>query len=90
METVKKEKPRYFLTTTEEMIMNREFDGFRGGRIEIYDEENKGGYALTEVRFFVPENMYNGFIEMFDFKSLTLREMKHLRLMFDGEEIIKL
>jgi len=45
METVKKEKPRYFLTTTEEMIMNREFDGFRGGRIEIYDEENKGGDA---------------------------------------------
>ena len=83
-----KEKKRYFLSVVEEMIQNSEYFGFRGGRIEVYDNESDSSYALLEIRFFIPEWMIEPFRKMFDFKELTEKEMKYLRLSIDGEAII--
>ena len=61
-------KGRYFLSVVEECIMNRTFDGFRAGRIEIYDEKKDTPYAIDEARFMIPEEFIEGFRELFDFK----------------------
>ena len=61
-----KQKKRYFYTFTEEMIMNRDWDGYFGGRIEVYDRESKTGYAVYEGRVFLPRECYGRFRECFD------------------------
>ena len=50
----------YFLSVIEEMILNSDYKGFRGGRIEVY--KNNSSYAEWEFRFFIPEWMYGLFI----------------------------
>jgi hypothetical protein len=77
---------KYLLSVTEEMIMNREFDGFRGGRIEVWGDEP---HNIYEFRFFLPEWMFESFMEMFDFKNITEKELKHLRLMIEGEKVFE-
>lgn len=60
---------RYYLSVTEEMVMNPEYFGYRGGRIEVYDRKDKmNPYAVYEARFFVPECMFEKFREVFDGK----------------------
>ena len=83
-------KKRFFLSVVEEGIMNRHFFGFSGGRIEIYDENSDSPYALTEIRFFLPDWMAHHFREMLDFKKLSVKEMKYLRLELNGEDILKM
>jgi len=61
-----KQKKRYFYTFTEEMIMNREYDGYFGGRIEVYDRKSESPYAVYEGRVFLPRECYSKFRECFD------------------------
>ena len=39
---------RYYLSFVEEAVMNPEYEGFVGGRLEVYDG---GPYAADEIRF---------------------------------------
>ena len=57
---------RYYLSVIEEMIQNPKHYAYRGGRIEIYDEERKDGYAVGEARFLIPEDMIVPFRKLFD------------------------
>jgi hypothetical protein len=70
-EKVIAEKPpkRYFFSVVEECIMNSEYAGYRGGRIEVYDNESDSSYAIGEARFFLPEEFMEGFRNVFDFKD---------------------
>jgi hypothetical protein len=52
---------------TEEVVLNPDYAGFRGGRIEIWQD---GPYDVAEVGFLVPEEMFNSFREVFDGKSV--------------------
>lgn len=61
-----KQKKRYFYTFTEEMIMNREYDGYFGGRIEVYDRKSDSPYAVYEGRVFLPMECYEKFRACFD------------------------
>lgn len=77
---------RYFLNVIEEMVMNLEYQWGRGGRIEVYDRENKqDGYAVYEARWFVPKEAADAFREVWDFK-----EFDHLpNILFDMEGELK-
>ena len=86
MKKVKKKK-RFMLSVTEECVLNPAYFGFRGGRIEIYDNESESGYAVWEFRFFVPDWMMNGFRKMVDFKYLTEKEMRNFRIDIEGGRI---
>jgi hypothetical protein len=83
---VSKKSKRYFFSVVEEMIMNPKFNGFRAGRIEVYDNQSKSPYAMEEYRFMIPEEFYYEFREIFDFKESDLPiEIKWD--MFDIKEI---
>ncbi len=82
-----KKKKRFFITITEECVLNKNYFGFRGGRVEIYDRKSKDGYAVWEFRFFVPEFIYQQFHEMLDFKELTEWEMRNFRIDIEGGRI---
>lgn len=57
---------RYTFSVVEEVTKNSEYKWGVGGRIEVYDQQNKSQYAIEEYRFFVPVEMYDKFFEMFD------------------------
>lgn len=66
---------RYFFSVVEECVMNPDYEGYRGGRVEVYDEQNNSGYAIYEARFLIPEEFFETFREMFDCKYSNLMPM---------------
>jgi hypothetical protein len=50
--------------------MNENAKYFAGGRIEVYDERSKNGYAVYEGRFWIPIELMSAFRECFDYKEL--------------------
>lgn len=62
-------KKRYFFSVVEEMIMNPKYKGYRGGRIEVYDQKDKSGYACYEARFLIPEEFMDAFRKCWEFKE---------------------
>lgn len=70
-----KQKKRYFFSVTEEFIMNPEYQGYRGGRIEVHDRESENPYADYEARFTIPEEFYDAFREVFDWQESDLMPM---------------
>ena len=59
---------RYFISVVEEMILNPKFKGYRGGRIEVTDKQSDDHFP-REYHFFIPEEFYEGFVRVFDFKE---------------------
>ncbi|MBW2046662.1 MAG: hypothetical protein JRI96_17610 [Deltaproteobacteria bacterium] len=58
-------KKRYFFSVVEEMVMNPKFDGYRAGRIEIYDRRGE----TREARFLIPEEFMDDFRKIWDSKE---------------------
>lgn len=54
-----KDNKDYILFVTEEVIMQEGWEGFRAGRVELWNEDSP--YSIKEGRFFVPENMFRIF-----------------------------
>jgi adenine specific DNA methylase Mod len=79
------EEKRFFFNVIEEMIMNPQYAGYRGGRIEVYDSEDESGYAVYEGRFFLPEEFYHEFREIFDFKYTD----KFVRIDFNTAKLVE-
>jgi len=73
--TKKKSNHKYFFSVVEEAIMNKDYFGYRGGRIEIHREDQP--YAVDEVRFFIPEKFMEDFRKLFDFKT-TDKKIFHI------------
>ncbi|MDP2940057.1 MAG: hypothetical protein Q8O13_08270 [Candidatus Omnitrophota bacterium] len=59
-------KKRYFFSVVEEMVMNPKFDGYRVGRIEIYDRKGES----REARFLIPEEFMVDFRRLWDSKDV--------------------
>ncbi|PIU76174.1 hypothetical protein COS75_00450 [Candidatus Pacearchaeota archaeon CG06_land_8_20_14_3_00_35_12] len=77
-----KKHKRYSFSVTEEMVMNPKYFGFRGGRIEIFDRKSQSPYSIYEARFFVPEEFFEAFREVFDGKE-TNKSPKKTYLRWD-------
>ncbi len=71
------EKKRYFFSVVEEMIMNENAEKFRGGRIEVYDNKSKNGYAVYEGRWWLPIQIAQQFYDLFD--GLETDDLPYLR-----------
>ena len=61
---------RYFFSIIEEAILNPDpkYQGYRTGRIEVTDNQSDEHYP-REYRFWIPEEFYEGFRKLFDFKE---------------------
>ena len=68
-------KERYFLSFTGECIMNPEYDGYTGGRVEVYDDAGDDTYAVEEIRYFTKNKDFHGFVEYWDFKDVTASQL---------------
>lgn len=69
---------KYFLSFVEEAVMNPRYEGYVGGRMEIYDAKN-GPYALREVRFFTRDrDAFCAFRNKWDFKIVTERRLAQI------------
>jgi len=69
---------KYFISFIEEGIFNPKYDGYIGGRVEVYcdGEEN----AIEEIRFFTKDvKGFSKIIERFDFKDISRKRLDRLR-----------
>ena len=55
---------RYTYGITEEMIQAPDFAGYAGGRIEVFDSEDKKGWPIYEGRFLIPLEIFGEFRDM--------------------------
>lgn len=74
---------KYFLTVTEEAVLNPEYYGMRGGRVECYSKDDK--YAVYEARFLVESSMYDDFMKFFDFREVD--KLPYIRFDYKGDKI---
>jgi len=74
---------KYFLSFIEESIMNLKYEGFRGGRIEVFKCSEEGGdRACDEIRFFVSpknESSFLVFRDKWDFTEVSEEELGYIR-----------
>jgi hypothetical protein len=69
----------YFLSFVEEGILNSDYFGYVGGRIEVY-EVGLEGYAIGEIRFLTKKQKeYHRLREKWDFEDATVKELERLR-----------
>ena len=77
-------KKRYFFTLTEEMVMNKKYESFCAGRIEVFDSKNNTGYACYEARFTIPREFMEDFRKTWDGKESD--EMPYIRWDYPKEK----
>jgi hypothetical protein len=69
----------YFLSFVEECILNRDFWGYVGGRIEVY-EIGSEKYAIEEIRFLTKKlDAYHKLRGRYDFEDVTAKGLERLR-----------
>ena len=56
---------RFFYSIIEEMVLNPEYYGYAGGRIEVWDTKADSLYP-EEYRFLIPVELMGGFREWLD------------------------
>jgi hypothetical protein len=68
----------YFLSFVEEGVMNPDYMGCVGGRIEVYKPDEV--YADYEIRFITKEiTRYSELREKYDFESVTEEELCNIK-----------
>ena len=68
-------RQNHFLSFIEEFVLNPAYDGYIGGRIEVYGN-NPLGYADKEIRFFTMKaDEFRAFRERWDFKDVTDKQL---------------
>jgi len=69
----------FYLNFVEEFVLNPDYEGYRAGRVEIFQETpQESPYAIDEYRFFYPrekEKAFDIFRDKWDFKSLNEEEL---------------
>jgi hypothetical protein len=69
----------YFLSFVEEGILNSDYFGYVGGRIEVY-EVGLEGYAIGEIRFLTKKQKeYHRLRGRYDFEDVTAKGLERLR-----------
>jgi len=79
---------RFFFSVVEEGVLNPDYEGFRMGRIEVYDEKSDSPYADYEARICLPEEFFEEFREVFDLKESDL--MPRIVWKFEEDKPIKI
>ena len=69
---------KYFLSFTEEMVLNEAYAGYVGGRVEIHEQE--GEYAIDELRFFTKDvDKFYEFRDKWDFKQVNEKQFSKFK-----------
>lgn len=69
----------YFLSFVEECVMDPIYEGYVGGRIEVY-EIGSEKYAIEEIRFFTKKlRAYHKLRGRYDFEDVTEKGLERLR-----------
>lgn len=62
------------------MNTDPKYDGYIGGRIEVYDNEKNSPYASEEIRFFTKkQDEFNKLREKWEFKNLDEKKLDKLK-----------
>ena len=70
----------HFLNFVEEIIMNENYQGYRAGRIEVYDNETDRPFSDEEIRFFTDDvKGYYKFQDKYDFKDVSKETLEKVR-----------
>lgn len=69
---------KYFLSFVEEMVLNPNYQGYVGGRIEVYVKNQE--YAVEEIRFFTKKiKSFNKFREKWDFQEISVYDLEKIK-----------
>ncbi len=70
-----------FISFVEEAIMNPDYCGYIGGRIEVYRPEDEDkGYHSEEIRFLTNESeRFNAFRDKWDMRKITQYDLNICR-----------
>lgn len=70
---------KFFLSFIEEAVLNPDFAGCHGGRVEV--TRNGDDYPSEEIRFFVKDHLseYYRLRDLWDGKELTAAQLDKLR-----------
>lgn len=74
---------RYFLNIVEYGVFNKDWDGWRVGRIEVHDKESGYHYADYEGYIRLPNKAFEDLREELDFKEFD--KLPYLRFDYDPE-----
>lgn len=80
------EKKHYWLSFTEEIIMNTDpkYDGYIGGRVEVYDRKSDNPYAEDELRFFTKkQDEFYKFREQWEGKDIDEKTLDWFKLFLE-------
>jgi hypothetical protein len=71
---------KFFLSFVEEAVMNPNYEGYIGGRVEVFDEPSEDGYAIEEIRFFTnKQSEFYYFRERWDFETVGKKTLNAIR-----------
>ena len=75
-----KQKYKFFLSFVNEAIMNSDYEGYTGGRIEVHKYGDGSPYADGEIRYLTQnrEDFFE-FRDEFDFAHITLEKLKEVK-----------
>jgi len=62
-----------FISFIEEAVLNPDFSGYTGGRVEVYKDVDE--YAGEEIRFFTNDPAFREFREQWDFRRVTDKQL---------------
>lgn len=65
-----KYKFKYFISFTEECIMNPKYFGYTAGRAEIWEQESE--YDVDEYRYLTKKQSFYKFRDFFEFKNVNI------------------
>ena len=68
-----KDTGKYFLNFVEEGIMNPDYKGYVGGRIEIWVDGYE--YGIDEIRFLTKDPSFDSFRNDWDFKDINAKQL---------------
>ena len=67
----------YYLSFIEEMVLNPDYDGYVGGRVEVSTINE--AYPIKELRFFTKDiDGFNRLRDRWDIRRVTLKRLKWL------------
>ncbi|MBV6343416.1 hypothetical protein [Candidatus Magnetobacterium casense] len=68
-----------YISFVEEAVMNPDYRGYIGGRIEVHRPEDRG-YHSEEIRFFTDEpEKFNAFRDKYDMKEVTKEQLEAIK-----------
>jgi hypothetical protein len=66
------DEKRYSFNVVEQMVLNPDYRGYRSARIEVTDNQADSPYPIYEASVLLPEEFFDDFVELFDFKDADL------------------